>query len=64
MVGRLADVVTLNERTIQRIAEAEGVPCANAKNQESIQIALESGSETARSEFIEYRAPGILIHRK
>lgn len=52
------------ERTIQRLAEASGVPNTSAKNLEAVQLTLEKGSDEFAIEFLNTSAPGIRIVAK
>jgi hypothetical protein len=52
------------ERTIQRAAEASGVPSINARLLVTMQEALENGNENGWIEFIHTPDPGIIFHRK
>ncbi len=52
------------ERTVQRMAEAEGVPNTNAKHLEAVQLAFEEGTEKGYIEFTNSAAPGVRFHRR
>jgi hypothetical protein len=52
------------ERTIQRAAEASGVPSINARLLVTLQEVLEKGNDEGYIEFIQTPGPGVVFHRK
>ncbi len=60
---RLA-ALTTPERTIQRMAEADGVPNSEGQKLEAVQRALEQGSDKGKIEFTNGEAPGIRFNRR
>lgn len=60
----LSEKTGVSPRTIQRIAEGDGVPSVNAKTLETIQAELEQGDDRIRIKFVDDIPVGIRIIEK